>query len=168
MKKIIFIISLFFLTGCAEDMMYYNLNEYKKIAPNISLGDDQDKVLGLLLPIQEDLPQSWKRPPEQFMIKNDAYYIHFHRTGWVSDDRLTDDESTPYVFKNKKLVSIGWQALGGIKTTGAANSSSNSDAAAWELIRQGQEMMKSPAPSLPRTQTCNVRGTGVNRTVTCW
>ena len=104
MKKIIFIISLFFLTGCAEDMMYYNLNEYKKIAPNISLGDDQDKVLGLLLPIQEDLPQSWKRPPEQFMIKNDAYYIHFHRTGWVSDDRLTDDESTPYVFKNKKLV----------------------------------------------------------------
>ena len=44
-------------------MMYYNLNEYKKIAPNISLSDDQDKVLGLLLPIQEDLPQSWKIPP---------------------------------------------------------------------------------------------------------
>ena len=102
------------------------------------------------------------------LVNDDRYYVHYHRTGWTSDGLLTDDELTPYVFKNDVLVSIGWQALGGVKTTGnAAAASANQRAQSQALIDLGQEMLKTPTPSTT-TSTCRVTGTGAFKTVTCY
>ena len=167
MKKILGIVVLgLLLSGCAEDTMNANLYNYDKIAPTINLGDDKNRTLSILVPLIQDLPANWKRPAEQFMKGDDRYYIYYHRTGWTSDNRLTDDELTPYIFKNDKLVSIGWQALGGAKTTGTATTYNNSNSDA--LISQGLEMLKTPTPSMPTTQTCRVTGTGAYKTVTCY
>ena len=39
-----------------------------------------------------------------------------------ADGLTTDDEFTPYIFNNGKLVGIGWQVLGGPKSQGQATS----------------------------------------------
>ena len=169
MKKIIFILlTSLILSGCAEIAMDNNLYEYKKVQNNINLGDSKNVVLGTLLPLMQDLPSSWKRPADQYLVNDDKYYVHYHRTGWTSDGLLTDDELTPYVFKNNVLVSIGWQALGGVKTTGnAAAASANQRAQSEALIKMGQDMMKTPTPKTT-TSTCRVTGTGAFKTVTCY
>ena len=169
MKKLLMLLILpFFIGGCAEIAMDNNLYEYKKVQHTINLGDSKNKVLGTLLPMMEDIPSSWKRPADQYLIDNDKYYVHYHRTGWTSDGILTDDELTPYVFKNDVLVSIGWQALGGAKTVGDASAASaNQRAQSEALIKMGQDMMKTPKPSTT-TSTCRVPGTGVYKTITCY
>ena len=169
MKKLLMLLILpFFIGGCAEIAMDNNLYEYKKVQHTINLGDSKNKVLGTLLPMMEDIPSSWKRPADQYLIDNDKYYVHYHRTGWTSDGILTDDELTPYVFKNDVLVSIGWQALGGAKTVGDASAASaNQRAQSEALIKMGQDMMKTPKPSTT-TSTCRVTGTGVYKTITCY
>ena len=98
----------------------------RPIAPTINLGDDKNRTLSILVPLIQDLPANRKRPAEQFMKGDDRYYIYYHRTGWVSDDRLTDDELTPFVFKDNMLVSIGWTALGGPKVVSSGGSASGS------------------------------------------
>ena len=42
------------------------------------------------------------------------------RTGRQPDGLTTDDEFTPYIFNNGKLVGIGWHLIGGPKTQGQA------------------------------------------------
>ena len=127
MKKYLGLIILtLFLNGCAEDTMNANLYNYEKVAPSINLGDSKTKVLNTLMPLIADLPQNWKRPADQYMKDGSAMYIYYHRTGWVSDDRLTDDELTPFVFKDNMLVSIGWTALGGPKVVSSGGSASGS------------------------------------------
>ena len=134
------------LSGCAEIAMDNNLYEYKKVQQSISLGDSKNKVLGTLIPIMQDLPEDWKRTAEQYLVNDDRFYVHYQRTGWTSDNQLTDDELTPYVFKNDVLVSIGWQALGGVKTTGdAAAASANQRAQSEALLQIGKDMRKTPS-----------------------
>tara|TARA_B100001093_G_scaffold512882_1_gene583620 strand:+ start:799 stop:1308 length:510 start_codon:yes stop_codon:yes gene_type:complete len=167
-KLLVLLIFPIFIGGCAEIAMDNNLYEYKRVQHTISLGDSKNRVLGTLLPMMQDLPSNWKRPADQYLVNDDRYYVHYHRTGWTSDGLLTDDELTPYVFKNDVLVSIGWQALGGVKTTGnAAAASANQRAQSQALIDLGQEMLKTPTPSTT-TSTCRVTGTGAFKTVTCY
>ena len=172
MKKIIsIIISAFLLSGCAEIAMENSLGSYKQVESRISLGDSRYQVLGILNPIMQDLPSDWKKPADQYMIEGDNYYVHYQRTGWVSDGITTDDELTPYVFKNDKLVSIGWQALGGPKSTGnAAAAAANNAAQSQALINLGQDLMKTPSVTntMPTTRTCRVTGTGAYKRVTCF
>ena len=117
-KSLILFISILFLNSCAEVAMENNFVGYKNIQNTIQLGDSKNQVLGALAPLMRDIPQDYKRPADQYMIDGNNIFIHYHRTGWVADGQTTDDEFTPYVFKNNILVSIGWKALGGIKTTG--------------------------------------------------
>ena len=172
MKKIIsIIISAFLLSGCAQLEMENSLSSYKQVESRISLGDSRYQILGILEPIQQNLGASSKRPPDQYMIEGDKYYVHYQRTSWVSDGITTDDELTPYVFKNDKLVSIGWQALGGPKSTGnAAAAAANNAAQSQALINLGQDLMKTPSVTntMPTTRTCRVTGTGAYKRVTCF
>ena len=147
MKKIITILlTSLMLSGCAEIAMDNNLYEYKKVQQSISLGDSKNKVLGTLIPIMQDLPEHWKRTAGQYLVNDDRYYVHYHRTSWVQDGAVTDDEFTPYVFKNDKLVAIGWQSLGGPKSFGnAAAASANQRAQSEALLQIGKDMRKTPS-----------------------
>ena len=78
---------------------------------NIELGDNKDKVLKIFgPPTQKGLPQGVKKNPDKYMRENDLIEIYYLRTGRQPDNSTTDDEFTPYLFKNGNLVSIGWQA----------------------------------------------------------
>jgi hypothetical protein len=84
----------------------------------VQLGDAKEKVLGILLPSQEDLKPDERKSPESF-LKNDVRTdIYFFRSRRQADGLTTDDEFVPYVFTNGVLTAVGWTAIGGPKTQG--------------------------------------------------
>ena len=109
-------------SACTQGIEYLSGYFDNSIAEtNIELGDNKYKVLKILgPPTQKGLPQGAKKNPDKYMRGNDLIEIYYLRTGRQSDNLTTDDEFTPYLFKNGNLVSIGWQALGGPKTVGEA------------------------------------------------
>jgi len=166
MKKIIIgILALTFLSGCAGEYTDSSIYEYKKnVQHKIALGDSKTKVLSLLLPLHNDIPASWLRSSEQFVKDGQNFFIHFQRTGRISDGRLTDDELTPYAFVDDKLISIGWTALGGAKSFG---SSANNSEAGLALMERSIDLLSPPKSKRTRTN-CTVTGSGAYKTVNCW
>lgn len=71
-----------------------------------------------LNPTQESLPNTAARTPDSFLQDGNRIDIHYFRSGRTPDNLTTDDEFTPYVFTDGILTAIGWQALGGVRTTG--------------------------------------------------
>ena len=113
------IVSLLTLSGCAQMMQINNtIDSYARVANQISLGDSKEKVLAILAPLQRDLPLRERKAPETYIKGGNTYYIYYMRSSVINDGITTDDEFTPYQFKNDKLISIGWTALGGPKTVG--------------------------------------------------
>jgi hypothetical protein len=111
------------VSGCAaiEDQMVEReledaISKYNLTAPQVSLGDSKERVLAVLEPTQQGLRGKLRRPPEAFTTEQGTTEIYYFRSAWMADGQSTDDEFTPYVFKNARLTSIGWQALGGPKT----------------------------------------------------
>jgi hypothetical protein len=96
------------------------ISDYHAQADKVQLGDPKDKVLSILLPTQEGLQESAKKPRESFMNDKSVIEIYFMRSGLQPDGLTTDDEFTPYIFKDGVLAAIGWTFLGGPKTTGQA------------------------------------------------
>lgn len=75
----------------------------------VHLGDSKKMVVSILSAPQGSplRPNFFKREaPSQIEI----YYL---RTNWMPDDCLTDDELTPFIFRDGVLVSIGWRTLSG-------------------------------------------------------
>lgn len=114
----IFIISIFFFSGCARVEVEKSITSYKKVAHKIELGDSKEKVLSILLPTQKNIPSHAKKESEKYIKNNNLYEVFFVRSSIHADGLTTDDEFTPYVFKDNKLVAIGWSYLGGAKTQG--------------------------------------------------
>ena len=117
MKGLIFGITLILLCGCGHAIDYV-IEDYKHAANYVSLGDSKEKVLQILSPSQAGLFSNERKMPEKFIKGSDKIEIHFMRSGRQADGLTTDDEFTPYYFKNGILVGIGWQQLGGPKTQG--------------------------------------------------
>lgn len=135
------VVLLSFLGGCAipkyientriETRLKEALTKYRMESPKVKIGDSKDRVLEILEPTQAGLDLTLRRPPEMLTIQNvDGSTSHieivYYRTGWQSDGLLTDDELTPYVFKDGILTSVGWTALGGPKTSGKVQHKSTS------------------------------------------
>lgn len=104
--------------------------DYDRNAPKIRIGDSLDAVWPLL-------PRQWKyveRPSgftswaevwgwhkHRILAKRPRFYldngvlvqIYYFRSSRIRDDRVTDDEFTPYIFRDGVLTSIGWRVLGG-------------------------------------------------------
>jgi hypothetical protein len=109
-------------TGSASDILPGRqdvenaISRYHEKSTQVKIGDSKDKVLKILMPTQDGLPASSRRAHEAFKEAEDITEIYFFRTGWTRDGRTTDDEFTPYVFKNGMLQAVGWSTLGGPKT----------------------------------------------------
>jgi hypothetical protein len=122
MKKIA-ILLLLYISGCSSILpssivIDSAISEYQRVENQISLGDDSEYVLGLLLPIQEKLPPSNRKSPEKYIRDGVNVEIYYIRSGRQPDGLTTDDEFTPYIFNDGKLVGIGWQLLGGPTSRG--------------------------------------------------
>lgn len=106
------------------------LADYYLNAPKIRIGDYQDTVL-LLLPRQRNYGErppissssadfwAWQvhrilaKPPRFYFDNGSLVQIYYFRSSWIRDSRVTDDEFTPYIFRDGVLTSIGWRVLGG-------------------------------------------------------
>jgi len=117
MKLLVFgLLILLGFSGCVNHVFEVT-ERYAAIKDKVSLGDSKEKALPILLTVHEGLSSSQFRQADKYMENNDLIEVYYIRSGLVPDERVTDDEITPYMFKNGKLVSIGWAKLGGIKAT---------------------------------------------------
>ena len=112
---------LWTLTGCVSPITVA-INQYDGVAERIEIGDSQDAVIALLEPTQAGLPGQARKRPDRFVENGQTVFIYYARTGRQPDGLTTDDEFTPYVFRDRKLVAIGWTTLDGPKTQGQARS----------------------------------------------
>ena len=118
------IISFGFLTGCMESPYQKTVDDYLAAYKQVSIGMTMDEIGVILEPSQKRLSSTDSKRPDKFKKGNKSVDIVYYRTGWNSDGITTDDEFTPYIFENGKLVAMGWQTLGGAKSQGQATSSS--------------------------------------------
>jgi hypothetical protein len=123
------------LVGCRSFAPYENvmyeleaaLAQSRQAIGKVHLGDSKETVLSILSAPQGSPPLNFfkREAPSQIAI----YYL---RTNWIPDNCLTDDELTPFIFRDGILVSIGWRTLSGPKSFGTPdidNSQGNSDSA---------------------------------------
>ena len=108
-----------FLIGCSGVNIYqHTVDEYQKASRTIELGMTKQQIQQILDPTQTRLPNTSLRQSDRYMKDGVAVTILYYRSGWVSDGVPSDDEYTPHVFNDGKLVAVGWQVLGGPKSTG--------------------------------------------------
>ncbi len=118
MKKMLILICLMVVVGCDAISIDTAINKYHNLAPQIKLGDSKESVLSILNPTQKELPSTAKKSPDQFWYEDVKVEIYYFRSNRQPDRLTTDDEFTPYVFRDEKLVAVGWAILGGPKTVG--------------------------------------------------
>jgi hypothetical protein len=117
MKFIILISVIISLSGCTLGIDKA-VREHRKVSHMVQLGDSKQRVLAILMPTQESLGQNEIKPPERYIKGKDKIEIYYMRSGRQPDGLTTDDEFTPYYFKNGILSGVGWQQLGGAKSHG--------------------------------------------------
>ena len=148
-KYLVSIIALILLVGCETTSPTSQLRYSMDAGSYVSLGQSKSEVLNVLLPAQNQIDSRLDRKsPDQYTKDGKAYFIHYQRTGWVSDGRTTDDEFTPYVFENDKLIAVGWAHLGGPKVVSGGSSGMGGTVTindpvrdSQNAIRRGQSMM---------------------------
>lgn len=113
------------LSGCAVQKIDDAIANYRQVSHQISLGDSKVKVIPILDEAQKDVPIKWLKSSESYIKNSIKVEIYYSRTRRQADGLLTDDEFTPYVFNNGKLVAIGWTSIGGAKSQGQARSITN-------------------------------------------
>jgi len=104
------------ITGC--ESVSSSIRKYQAVAGQVQLGDSKEKVLGILMPTQDKLPYDERKTPDSYIEGKDLMEIHYFRSGRQPDNLTTDDEFTPYIFKNGVLIAIGWKTLGGPQSLG--------------------------------------------------
>lgn len=112
------------LSGCAIPLSPYQstVDDYVAIAPSVELGMTKNEVVDMLSPSQRRLGNTEIKQPDIYSKDGVKVEILYFRSGWQSDGLTTDDEFTPYLFNDGKLVAVGWATLGGAKSQGQASS----------------------------------------------
>ena len=109
-KTIAASLALVFLSGCHITNEYSaTVDAYVDVEHRIELGMSLAEVTHILDPTQRYLDNTDRRHDERYLQGETEVLIRFYRSGWQADGRLTDDEYTPYVFHDERLVAIGWQ-----------------------------------------------------------
>jgi hypothetical protein len=104
------------LGACTASSIDRATAQYDAVEHQISLGDAKDRVLSILEPTQESLHRNARKKPDRYLKDGVHVEIFYMRTNHQRDGITTDDEFTPYIFNNGKLVGIGWHLIGGIKS----------------------------------------------------
>ena len=130
-SKILIIAIATLVLGCGINAHLHALRTsikmYENVSAQIELGDTKENVLSILLPTQKELDKypGMQKSPEKYIKDNVLVEVYFMRSGHQRDGLTTDDEFTPYVFNDGKLVGIGWAILGGASSQGQGTSNTN-------------------------------------------
>ncbi len=101
------------LAACSLVSIYeQTADDYSLAAPNIELGMSRQRVVDILAPSQRRLGNTEIKQPDKYARDGVNVEILYFRSGWQSDGFTTNDEFTPYIFKDGKLVAIGWATVG--------------------------------------------------------
>ena len=87
------------------------VDDYAAVAAQVRLGMSPAQVNGILAPTQLRLDNVERRPDERFRQDTREVLVRYYRSGWQPDGRLTDNEYTPYLFVDGRLVGVGWLPL---------------------------------------------------------
>ena len=120
LKASVALLALLTVSACAGFQIDSGIAKYNAVADRVQLGDSRNKVLSILNPTQKGIPQRNRKNPDKYKKNNVLVEVYYFRTGRQPDNLTTDDEFTPYLFNDGKLVAIGWQVLGGPKSVGQA------------------------------------------------
>ncbi len=93
---------------------------YDEAASLVQIGDSTQSVLERLEPTQDHMNSKLRREPHSYRQGGDLVEIYYFRSGWHADGMNTDDEFTPYIFRNGKLTHVGWRTLTGARTRNRA------------------------------------------------
>jgi hypothetical protein len=105
------------LAGCASvSPIDTAITTFDVAARQVQLGDPISKVMEVLGPSQDGLASSQRKRPDEYLQDGARMQVLYFRSSNQPDGITTDDEFTPYVFKDGKLAAIGWVTLGGPKT----------------------------------------------------
>jgi hypothetical protein len=115
MRGFLAVLLVIFLFGCTEHRVDESIKRYQEVAPKVHIGDSEQKVLALLQPTQKGLPAKALKKPEQYLEDSGLQEVYYFRSSRTPDGMTTDDEFTPYIFENRKLVAVGWNALQRLK-----------------------------------------------------
>ena len=111
MNKTFFCIFIIFcLAGCiAQNQVKETVAGYDEAASKIHMGDLKQDVLNILGPTQID-SEDKRREVKFDQLKNTDgdIEIYYFRSQPAANGLTTEDEYTPYIFKDGKLVGIGW------------------------------------------------------------
>jgi hypothetical protein len=129
----LFLLALLVLGGCASPYQQ-TVDDYMGAYPLIDLGMSKEQVAGILASSQKRLSTSEIKQPDRYMKDGVAVDIIYYRSGWQSDGITTDDEFTPYLFNDNKLVAIGWRSIGGAKSQGQATNSTYSSPSTTVIV----------------------------------
>jgi hypothetical protein len=99
------------LFGCTEHRVDESIRDYRDAASKVQVGDSEETVLALLEPTQKGLPLKTRKAPERYLENNGLREVYYFRSSRTPDGMTTDDEFTPYIFQDRKLVGIGWNTL---------------------------------------------------------
>ena len=113
------------MSGCVVSPYKQTVDDYIAAAPRVSLGMSKAEVIEILQPSQKRLSSTEIKQPDMYKKDGVLVEILYFRSGWQSDGLTTDDEFTPYLFNDNKLVAKGWAILGGPKSQGQAAPETN-------------------------------------------
>ncbi|MBN1405150.1 MAG: DUF3192 domain-containing protein [Candidatus Omnitrophica bacterium] len=123
MKKIsVIFVVLLCLAGCSTTTALYQVRAQNKAKiTRLTPGMTKDKVLNMMGTKEIIVCNSWgdtigvvKNPFKTELLKtnNKTYEILYYYTDIIhSDADISEDELTPIVFENNKLIGFGWQVL---------------------------------------------------------
>ena len=120
-----FIILILLFTGCAPSRYQLTIDDYVAEAPKVKLGMSIEEVKRILEPSQQRLKNTDIKQPDMYEKEGVLVEILYFRSGWQNDGITTDDEFTPYLFNDGKLVAVGWEILGGPKSHAQAAPETN-------------------------------------------
>lgn len=83
---------------------------HKEVQVTILLGESLESFLGKIKQAYESLPPSLARSPSRIIINGKNVEVHFVRSS-NNIYSLEDDQYTPYLFENGKLIATGWSSL---------------------------------------------------------
>lgn len=113
------------IAGCVTSPYLLTVDDYMLAAPKVSLDMTKSQVIEILQPTQHRLSNTEIKKPDIYKKEGVLVEILYFRSGWQSDGLTTDDEFTPYIFNDGKLVAIGWVVLGGAKSQGQTTPQTN-------------------------------------------
>ena len=105
------------LIGCATGPSAPEV--YASIKDQVRLGMSRASFNELMRPVSDSTRSDLKRSDETYTENGSVVNIAYIRSSLVRDGVVTDDEYTPYVFRDGVLVAFGWRSIGGMKLTSA-------------------------------------------------